>query len=68
MNMSTRKCSFLVGVTHQVALRCPDYLELSVEELLALIEDDRLNVRGEEVVFEAAVHWVSPLRRNAFVA
>ncbi len=43
----------------QVALRSHDFLELYLEELLALIKDDRLNVRGEEVVFEAAVHWVS---------
>ncbi|TRY83462.1 hypothetical protein DNTS_016207 [Danionella cerebrum] len=36
-----------------------EFLELSVEQLIEIIEKDELNVTLEEVVFEAILHWIS---------
>ncbi|XP_076008552.1 kelch-like protein 10 [Genypterus blacodes] len=47
----------------------PNFLELSVEELSQIIEDDKLNVKGENVVFDAALRWInhSPQERRGHI-
>ncbi|XP_076008553.1 kelch-like protein 10 [Genypterus blacodes] len=37
----------------------PEFLELSVEELSQIIEDDKLDVKEESIVFEAVLRWIN---------
>ncbi|XP_021322964.2 kelch-like protein 10 [Danio rerio] len=47
-----------------------EFLELPLEELEEIIDDDKLNVRHEEVVFEAILHWIDhePESRRKHIA
>ncbi|CAM4621483.1 unnamed protein product [Leuciscus chuanchicus] len=36
-----------------------EFLELSLEQLEEIIDEDELNVKQEEVVFEAVLHWIN---------
>ena len=41
-----------------------EFLELSLEQLEEIIDEDELNVRQEEVVFEAVLHWINHAPEN----
>ncbi|XP_039511881.1 kelch-like protein 10 [Pimephales promelas] len=47
-----------------------EFLELSVEQLEEIIDEDELNVKQEEVVFEAVLHWTNhePSNRTQHIA
>uniref|UniRef100_A0A672S8D2 Kelch like family member 10 n=1 Tax=Sinocyclocheilus grahami TaxID=75366 RepID=A0A672S8D2_SINGR len=47
-----------------------EFLELSVEQLEEIIDKDELNVKQEEVVFEAVLHWIdhAPESRRKHIA
>ncbi len=47
-----------------------EFLELSLEQLEEIIEKDELNVKQEEVVFEAMLHWIdyAPESRRKHIA
>ena len=41
-----------------------EFLELSLEQLEEIIDEDELNVKQEEVVFEAVLHWINHAPEN----
>ncbi|RXN29310.1 kelch 10 [Labeo rohita] len=47
-----------------------EFLELSLEQLEEIIDKDELNVKQEEVVFEAVLHWIdyAPESRSKHIA
>ncbi|KTF89115.1 hypothetical protein cypCar_00040494 [Cyprinus carpio] len=47
-----------------------EFLELSLEQLEEIIDKDELNVKQEEVVFEAVLHWIdyAPESRRKHIA
>ncbi|CAM4505686.1 unnamed protein product [Leuciscus chuanchicus] len=48
----------------EVLLVPEEFLELSLEQLEEIIDEDELNVRQEEVVFEAVLHWINHAPEN----
>ncbi|CAM4706240.1 unnamed protein product [Leuciscus chuanchicus] len=54
----------------EVLLVPEEFLELSLEQLEEIIDEDELNVRQEEVVFEAVLHWIyhAPENRRKHIA
>ncbi|KAF7652596.1 hypothetical protein LDENG_00094850 [Lucifuga dentata] len=46
------------------------FLQLSLEELISIIEEDRLQVKQESIVFEAVLRWIaySPEERGAHIS
>uniref|UniRef100_A0A7N8Y0B2 Kelch-like protein 10 n=1 Tax=Mastacembelus armatus TaxID=205130 RepID=A0A7N8Y0B2_9TELE len=54
---------FLYILDHFEAIACvsQELLELSVEQLAVIIENDHLNVKQENTVFEAVLHWINHL-------
>ena len=57
-------CDTLVGASRKYIhryfeeiSRTDDFLALDHEELVAIIDSDELNIRGEEIVFEAIMAW-----------
>ncbi|XP_074540851.1 kelch-like protein 10 [Halichoeres trimaculatus] len=51
--------SFLLQHFEEVAASSEDFLHLPAGDVAQLLEDDHLNVRKEEAVFEAAVRWIN---------
>ncbi|KAF7655762.1 hypothetical protein LDENG_00051100 [Lucifuga dentata] len=47
-----------------------EFLQLSLQELISIIEEDRLHVKQESTVFEAVLHWIadSPEERGAHIS
>ncbi|XP_077094325.1 kelch-like protein 10 [Siphateles boraxobius] len=41
-----------------------EFLELSLEQLEEIMDEDELNVKQEEVVFEAVLHWINHAPEN----
>lgn len=54
----------------EVAAISEEFLQLSVEELVKIIESDQLNVKKEKMVFEAMLRWIahSPEERREYIA
>ncbi|KAM9360680.1 kelch-like protein 10 [Symphorus nematophorus] len=54
----------------EVAAISEEFLQLSVQELTELIENDQLNVKKEEKVFEAIVRWIAyaPEERRGYLS
>ncbi|ODN03344.1 Kelch-like protein 10 [Orchesella cincta] len=60
-------CPDLERVAHQFLMRqfvevsktSDELLDLSLDEVISLFSDDELNVKNEEVVWEAALRWIS---------
>lgn len=46
-----------------------ELLELNLIEILSIFGDDELNVKNEEVVWEAAIRWIdhNPENRNIYI-
>jgi len=53
----------------EVSKLSDELLELSVDEVISLFSDDELNVKNEEVVWEAALRWISqdPENRKSYI-
>ncbi|XP_053171566.1 kelch-like protein 10 [Scomber japonicus] len=47
-----------------------EFLDLSVQELAAIIENDHLNVRREDKVFETILYWINhlPAQRRGYIS
>ncbi|XP_048852662.1 kelch-like protein 10, partial [Brienomyrus brachyistius] len=54
----------------EVAISSNEFPELSLEQLSDIIEQDELNVREEDVVFEAILRWIEhePATREAHIS
>ncbi|ELU00046.1 hypothetical protein CAPTEDRAFT_106756, partial [Capitella teleta] len=53
----------------QEMIETPSFTNLTEEELVALVSDDRLNAKSEDMVFESVVQWVKEdpeQRKEAF--
>ncbi|XP_059185293.1 kelch-like protein 10 [Centropristis striata] len=52
---------FLYILKHfeEIVFSTQDLLELSLQQLAAILENDHLNVRREDVVFEAVLRWIN---------
>ncbi|XP_059189619.1 kelch-like protein 10 [Centropristis striata] len=50
---------FMLNRFEEVAASSEEFLQLSVQQLVKIIESDRLNVKKENTVFEAILHWIS---------
>ncbi|XP_034393457.1 kelch-like protein 10 isoform X1 [Cyclopterus lumpus] len=53
--------AFLYTIAHfkEVASTSEEFLLLSVQELVKIIENDQLNVKEEKTVFWAILHWIA---------
>ncbi|XP_067447850.1 kelch-like protein 10 [Thunnus thynnus] len=64
--------AFLFTLYHfeEVVATSEDFLQLSVEELVKIIENDLLNVKQEKMVFEAILHWIAyaPEERTDYIS
>uniref|UniRef100_A0A8C6WJN8 Kelch like family member 10 n=1 Tax=Neogobius melanostomus TaxID=47308 RepID=A0A8C6WJN8_9GOBI len=55
-----RKRVFSYVLKHfEEVVRCPDFVQLSVEDLVQIIKHDLLNVHQESAVFEAILLWIN---------
>ncbi|KAK7925744.1 hypothetical protein WMY93_008054 [Mugilogobius chulae] len=54
-----QKVFFYILRHFQEVVASPNFLQLSVENLISFIESDHLNVRHESQVFEAILLWIS---------
>lgn len=63
---------FLYILHHFQEIACvsQELLELSVQQLTTIIENDQLNVRQENTVFEAILRWInhSPDQRRGYIS
>lgn len=50
---------FILNDFEEVAATSEEFLLLSEQELVKIVEDDRLNVKTEEKVFEAVLRWIA---------
>ena len=57
--LKRRADAFVLGHFEEIALVSQEFLELSLEQLSDIIEKDQLDVRQEEVVFQAVLRWIS---------
>ncbi|XP_039271988.2 kelch-like protein 10 [Styela clava] len=55
---------YILNNFEEMSKKSPEYLLLSYDEVYALISDDRLNVRVEEIVCEAVFRWIRSDRHN----
>ncbi|GBO42657.1 hypothetical protein AVEN_200525-1, partial [Araneus ventricosus] len=53
--------SYLLSHFADVVTKSEEFLEMSLESALALLNHDRINVRNEELVWEAGVRWIEHL-------
>lgn len=64
--------AYLLMLNHfeEVAATSEEFLLLSVQELVKIIEDDRLSVKKEKKVFEAVLRGIAyaPMQRREFVS
>ncbi|MBN3299038.1 KLH10 protein, partial [Amia calva] len=53
-----------------VAKACEEFLALSLDQLISIIEKDDLNVKEEDVVFEAILRWIdhAPSERRCHIS
>lgn len=42
----------------QIALKSEEFLDLELQPLIELLQADELNVKSEEVVFDALIRWI----------
>ncbi|XP_072568583.1 kelch-like protein 10 isoform X1 [Paramormyrops kingsleyae] len=61
---------FLLQNFTEVARTSMEFLELSLSQLCEILEKDELNVRQEDVVFDAILRWImyDPANRKAHIA
>lgn len=59
----------MIRFTFQIAKKSNELLQFSAEELVALTSSDELNVKNEEIVFEAIMRWIEhdPERRKQHI-
>uniref|UniRef100_A0A665UHI1 Kelch-like protein 10 n=1 Tax=Echeneis naucrates TaxID=173247 RepID=A0A665UHI1_ECHNA len=59
---------FILKHFEEVAATSGEFLLLSAQELAKIIENDQLNVKKEQSVFEAVLHWISsaPEKRREY--
>lgn len=50
--------SYILQDFENICLVSQELQELSVQELITIIESDHLNVKKEEAVFEAVIRWI----------
>lgn len=43
----------------EVSEQSEEYLEMSLEEIVELLSSDYINVRNEEIVWEAGLRWIN---------
>ncbi|XP_048842144.1 kelch-like protein 10 isoform X3 [Brienomyrus brachyistius] len=62
--------NFILKNFKEVAISSNEFPELSLEQLSDIIEQDELNVREEDVVFEAILRWIEhePATREAHIS
>ncbi|XP_020555895.1 kelch-like protein 10 [Oryzias latipes] len=58
-DLKEKACLFILRYFEDVAQYCPDFCNLSAEQLIHLIGKTELNVRQERVVFEAVIRWIN---------
>ncbi|XP_076870511.1 kelch-like protein 10 [Brachyhypopomus gauderio] len=61
---------FILHHFEEVARVSEEFLEVPLTQLCGIIEKDDLNIKKEEVVFEAVLRWVShaPQQRKGYIA
>jgi hypothetical protein len=52
-------CFYFSIYSNQIKEKSMDFLNLTFDEMQCILSDDRLNVRREEITYEAIVKWVS---------
>ncbi|XP_048840212.1 kelch-like protein 10 isoform X1 [Brienomyrus brachyistius] len=62
--------SFILQNFKEVASISEEFIDLSLQELCDIIEKDELNVKQEDVVFEAILRWIEhePATREAHIS
>ncbi|XP_070766812.1 kelch-like protein 10 [Enoplosus armatus] len=67
-----KRKAFLFTLNHfeEVAATSEEFLLLSAEELVNIIENDQLNVKKEKTVFEAILRWIAyaPEERREYIS
>ncbi|XP_054156356.1 kelch-like protein 10 [Oppia nitens] len=56
--LSNASFNFIKANFCDVIYKCMDFPELSADELTVLIASDDLNVKSEQTVYEAIIHWI----------
>ncbi|KAG9349273.1 hypothetical protein JZ751_027716 [Albula glossodonta] len=58
-NLRYHAYRFILHHFGEIAQNSDEFLELSYTELCDIIEEDELNIRQEDEVFESIVHWIT---------
>lgn len=56
--MEEKGCKYIRHNFKRILKDSTEFKDLSIEELEAILRDDELNVRNEELVFEAIKFWI----------
>lgn len=59
---------FMLNHFEEVAATSEEFLLLSVQELVKIIDDDRLGVKKEKMVFEAVLRWIAYAPMHEFIS
>lgn len=65
----TKKCWGYLLEFFENVVRCEEFMSLSVDDLISIINDDDLNTSSEEVVCDAVLSWISadPATRGQYL-
>jgi len=42
----------------EISIKSEEFLELDLEQLILILNSDELNIKSEEVVFDAVIRWI----------
>lgn len=68
-NLAQQAFQFILLNFEEMVHVSEEFLDLTVEQMNEIIKNDQLNVRQENVVFEAILQWIkhAPQKRNALI-
>ncbi len=42
----------------EISIKSEEFLELDFEQLILILNSDELNIKSEEIVFDAVIRWI----------
>lgn len=68
-SLEKKSTAFIMENFMEVSTKSNEFLNLSQEELVSILEKDELNAKTEEAVFDSVIRWIShdPPKRKAHI-
>ncbi|XP_056375570.1 kelch-like protein 10 isoform X2 [Hyla sarda] len=69
-DLHQKTCMYILHHFEDIMKTSDEFLDLSPSDLKSLIEKEELNVKQEEIVFEAIIKWINhnPASRNQYIS